>query len=173
MSIANSFSTLYRISPQWSAKVELVERNSGELFAMKSVSLPPELSKKCLLQRERDILALVANADCPFLQRLRCAFQSWSCAHLVTDLCPGGSLEALMEERGGIRFDERAGRFYLAEVVCALEFLHARLIIHADVKMGNIFLKRSGHIVLGDFDCAVQVSINYFMPSLKLCNIHS
>lgn len=159
-----SFSTLYRISPEWSAKVEIVEQTNGSeagsFFAMKSVAVPPEAQKKCVLRRERDILALTVNINCPFLQKIHCAFQSTSpdFAHLVTEVYPGGSLETFIEERGGIRFEERAGRFYLAEVVSALEFLHAKLIIHADVKAGNVFLKRSGHVVLGDFDCAVQVA---------------
>ena len=42
-------------------------------------------------------------------------------------------------------------RFYIAEVILAVENLHANGIIHRDIKPENILLSPSGHIVLCDF----------------------
>jgi serine/threonine protein kinase len=45
-------------------------------------------------------------------------------------------------------------RFYTAELVCALEVLHAHGIIHRDIKPANVLLTNDGHIVLADFGMA-------------------
>ncbi|PIC20522.1 hypothetical protein B9Z55_025694 [Caenorhabditis nigoni] len=46
---------------------------------------------------------------------------------------------------------ERDVRFYMSELVLAVEFLHKKMYIHRDIKRENIFVHRSGHIKLADF----------------------
>ncbi|CAO4386892.1 unnamed protein product [Caenorhabditis nigoni] len=46
---------------------------------------------------------------------------------------------------------ERNVRFYMSELVLAVEFLHKKMYIHRDIKRENIFVHRSGHIKLADF----------------------
>ncbi|CAO4386896.1 unnamed protein product [Caenorhabditis nigoni] len=43
---------------------------------------------------------------------------------------------------------ERDVRFYMSELVLAVEFLHKKTYIHRDIKRENIFVHRSGHIKL-------------------------
>ncbi|PIC11829.1 hypothetical protein B9Z55_028823 [Caenorhabditis nigoni] len=45
---------------------------------------------------------------------------------------------------------ERDVRFYMSELVLAVEFLHKKMYIHRDIKRENIFVHRSGHIKLAD-----------------------
>lgn len=48
-------------------------------------------------------------------------------------------------------FPEHVARFYITEVILALEFLHKHDIIYRDLKPENILLDREGHIKLTDF----------------------
>ncbi|KAL6640632.1 hypothetical protein ACP70R_021755 [Stipagrostis hirtigluma subsp. patula] len=58
------------------------------------------------------------------------------------------------------------GRFYAAEVVIALEYLHCQGIIYRDLKPENILLRRDGHISLTDFDlsCMTSCRPQVFLP---------
>ena len=49
------------------------------------------------------------------------------------------------------RLDEAAARFYIAEVVLAIESLHKKNIVHRDLKPENLMLDAAGHIKLADF----------------------
>ncbi|TWW81425.1 3-phosphoinositide-dependent protein kinase 1 [Takifugu flavidus] len=55
-------------------------------------------------------------------------------------------------------FDETCTRFYSAEIVCALEYLHNKGIIHRDLKPENILLSEDMHIQITDFGTAKQLS---------------
>lgn len=49
------------------------------------------------------------------------------------------------------RFDEARARFYSAEVILALMFLHRHFIVYRDLKLDNILLDAEGHCKLADF----------------------
>jgi len=49
------------------------------------------------------------------------------------------------------RFSEDRARFYIAEVILALDYLHRHNIIYRDLKPENILLSLDGHIKLTDF----------------------
>lgn len=42
-------------------------------------------------------------------------------------------------------------RFYLAEMVQAIEFLHNHNILHRDLKPENVLLNSDGHVAITDF----------------------
>ena len=68
---------------------------------------------------------------------------------MVMEYEPGGDLYHLLEEWNF--FPEDIAKTYTAEVVLALEYLHANKIIHRDLKPDNILLGADGHIRLTDF----------------------
>ncbi|RUS18288.1 kinase-like domain-containing protein [Endogone sp. FLAS-F59071] len=61
----------------------------------------------------------------------------------------GGDLSSLLQVFSS--FSEEMARMYIAEVVLALEYLHANGITHRDLKPDNILLTSEGHIKLTDF----------------------
>lgn len=65
------------------------------------------------------------------------------------EFVPGGELFTYLRNRG--RFSSAAGIFYSTEIVCAIDYLHAKEIVYRDLKPENILLDREGHIKLTDF----------------------
>ncbi|PKA51098.1 Phototropin-2 [Apostasia shenzhenica] len=138
--------------------VHLVElKGTGELFAMKA------MDKKVMMNRnkvhraciEREIYSLI---DHPFLPTLYSSFQTTTHVCLITDFCPGGELFALLDRQPMKIFKEEAARFFAAEVVIGLEYLHCLGIIYRDLKPENILLQKDGHIMLTDFDLSFLTS---------------
>ncbi len=85
----------------------------------------------------------------PFIVRLRYAFQTQDKLFLICDYCPGGDLSQYLEiER---QFSEEKARFYILEILLAIESLHERDIIFRDLKPDNVVLDDDGHALLTDF----------------------
>ncbi|RKP40282.1 kinase-like domain-containing protein, partial [Dimargaris cristalligena] len=131
-------------------KVFLVQHKlSGQYYAMKAIhkAFVTEDTRNIELTRaERTILEDVQH---PFIVRLFYAFQTDHRLYLILEYIPGGELfHHLYHE---CMFPERVARFFIAEVVCALEHLHTLGIIYRDLKPENCLIDREGHLVLTDF----------------------
>jgi len=50
-------------------------------------------------------------------------------------------------------FTEEAVRFWIAELGCALRYIHQQGVVHRDVKPDNVLLDNEGHVHLADFVC--------------------
>ncbi|XP_062201792.1 serine/threonine-protein kinase D6PKL2-like [Phragmites australis] len=110
-------------------------------------------NKEGRARTEREILEAV---DHPFLPRLYGVAEGdrWSC--LLTEFCPGGDLHVLRQRQPHRRFSEAAVRFYAAEVVAALEYIHMVDIVYRDLKPENVLVRADGHIMLTDFDLSLK-----------------
>lgn len=53
-------------------------------------------------------------------------------------------------------FHEAAVRFWIAELGCALRYIHKQGIVHRDVKPDNVLLDSEGHVHLADFVCRLK-----------------
>ncbi|XP_038695548.1 serine/threonine-protein kinase KIPK2-like [Tripterygium wilfordii] len=108
-------------------------------------------------QTEREILRML---DHPFLPTLYSQFTSDNLSCLVMEYCPGGDLHVLRQKQPGRNFPEPAARFYVAEVLLALEYLHMLGIVYRDLKPENILVREDGHIMLTDFDLSLRCSVS-------------
>ncbi|BBH09923.1 phototropin 2 [Prunus dulcis] len=138
--------------------VHLVElQGTGELYAMKAMEKSIMLNRNKVHRAciEREIISLL---DHPFLPTLYTSFQTSTHVCLISDFCCGGELFALLDKQPMKLFKEDSARFYAAEVVIALEYLHCLGIVYRDLKPENILLQKDGHVVLTDFDLSFITS---------------
>ncbi|KAG5538726.1 hypothetical protein RHGRI_019325 [Rhododendron griersonianum] len=128
-------------------------------FAMKVMDKASLASRKKLTraQTEREILQLL---DHPFLPTLYTHFETDRFTCLVMEYCPGGDLHTLRQRQPGKHFSEYAARFYAAEVLLALEYLHLLGVVYRDLKPENVLVRDDGHIMLSDFDLSLQCAVS-------------
>ncbi|KAJ1907782.1 Serine/threonine kinase [Tieghemiomyces parasiticus] len=108
-------------------KVRIVERrDTKKLYALKYISKAECIRMEALTNvfRERDILE---DVDHPFVCNLRFAFQDEEYMYMVIDLMMGGDLRFHITRR---RFIENVIRFWIAEMACAIRYLHSQGIVH-------------------------------------------
>ncbi len=88
----------------------------------------------------------------PGIVRLYYTFQDENSLYYVLDLCSGGELLGILKRRG--TFDVECTRFYGAQILDAIRYMHSRGVIHRDLKPENVLLDDNMHIKITDFGTA-------------------
>ena len=128
--------------------IQVRKRDSGNVYALKVLNKEDLLHSNQVqsTKAERRVLEVVNH---PFIVKLHFAFQTDDKLCLVMDFINGGELFTYINREK--RFSEARTRFYAAEIILALEYLHEMDIIYRDLKPENILLDSHGHIRLTDF----------------------
>jgi serine/threonine protein kinase len=85
---------------------------------------------------------------------------------MLLEYVVGGELFSHL--RKAVRFANDVAKFYSAEIVLALEYLHSKNIVYRDLKPENILLDSSGHIKITDFGFAKVVEDRYYNNMLMI-----
>ena len=155
---ADSFEKLKVIGRGDVGKVYLCRLKGTELYFAMKVMRKDEMIKRNKVKRvltEREILSTV---DHPFIATLFCSFQTQESLYFVLEYCAGGEFFRVLKKQPSKTLPESTVRFYAAEVLLALEYLHLQGFIYRDLKPENILLHHTGHIRLTDFDLSKQSS---------------
>lgn len=129
------------------------------------------------IRNERSTLGAVAGH--PFITTLITTFADRECLYMLVcaitrskisiyktdnlqlDFCPGGEVFTYL--RRARRFNESTSRFYGAEIVLILEYLHeVEGIAYRDLKPENILIDAEGHLKLVDFGFAKKIEESKF-----------
>uniref|UniRef100_A0A671PBD4 non-specific serine/threonine protein kinase n=1 Tax=Sinocyclocheilus anshuiensis TaxID=1608454 RepID=A0A671PBD4_9TELE len=131
-------------------------KSSDKVFAMKILNKWEMLKRAetACFREERDVLV---NGDCQWITRLYYAFQDDNFLYLVMDYYVGGDLLTLLSKFED-RLPEDMARFYLAEMVLAIDSVHQLHYVHRDIKPDNILLDMNGHIRLADFGSCLKLT---------------
>nr|XP_033770218.1 3-phosphoinositide-dependent protein kinase 1 [Geotrypetes seraphini]XP_033770219.1 3-phosphoinositide-dependent protein kinase 1 [Geotrypetes seraphini]XP_033770221.1 3-phosphoinositide-dependent protein kinase 1 [Geotrypetes seraphini] len=127
------------------------ELATGRDYAIKILEKRHIMKEKKVLYvtREKDVMS---HLDHPFFVKLYFTFQDELKLYFGLSYAKNGELLKYIRKIGS--FDETCTRFYTAEIVCALEYLHGNGIIHRDLKPENILLSEDMHIQITDFGTA-------------------
>lgn len=101
---------------------------------------------------------LLSRLNCPFIIRLYGAFQDPQHLFMLLEYAIGGELFTYLRRAG--RFPLGTTKFYAAEIVCALEYMHGLNIVYRDLKPENLLLDARGHIKIADFGFAKVIPDN-------------
>jgi len=124
------------------------KKGTNEIYALKALKKRQLIVKRQLKYAigEANVLKKSRN---PFILALHFAFQTREYMYFVLDYCSGGDLSLHLIDKG--KFTEDEARFYVAELVLAIEYLHSIDVIYRDLKPENILVDTDGHIKLADF----------------------
>eukprot|EP00177_Eucheuma_denticulatum_P002921 GFKZ01005247.1.p1 GENE.GFKZ01005247.1~~GFKZ01005247.1.p1 ORF type:complete len:506 (-),score=74.63 GFKZ01005247.1:634-2151(-) len=130
-------------------------RDTDKLYAMKVLTKEEMISRNKVkrVMTEREILA---TANHPFIVTMYASFQTADRLCFVMEYCAGGEFFRVLQRQPKKRLKEDAVRFYAAEVILALEYLHHMGFIYRDLKPENILMRENGHLALTDFDLSKQ-----------------
>ncbi|XP_024425263.2 myotonin-protein kinase isoform X1 [Desmodus rotundus] len=139
-------------------------KQTGQVYAMKIMNKWDMLKRgevSCF-REERDVLV---NGDRRWITQLHFAFQDENYLYLVMEYYVGGDLLTLLSKFGE-RIPAEMARFYLAEIVMAIDSVHRLGYVHRDIKPDNILLDRCGHIRLADFGSCLKLRPDGTVQSL-------
>jgi len=188
------FQIIRRVGRGDVGSVHLVRlKGTNVLYAMKVLE-KAEMVERNKLHRVRTEDTILSAVDHPFVATLFTSFQTSTSLHFVMEVrargralpriacspvrrapqfCAGGELFELLHKQPNKRFSEAHARFYTAEVLLALQYLHLLGFIYRDLKPENVLLQGSGHVLLTDFDLSFCASSRpHVLPSPASSPMH-
>eukprot|EP00756_Hemistasia_phaeocysticola_P037531 Hpha_TRINITY_DN16702_c5_g1::TRINITY_DN16702_c5_g1_i1::g.76545::m.76545/K04456/AKT; RAC serine/threonine-protein kinase len=136
--------------------IKVREKATGSIYVCKVLE-KQAIVKHRMLHEVRKESSLLQTAVHPFIVDLVYAFQTRDKLFLVMEFLSGGELFYHMMNEPTKRFTEDRARFYAAQLVLAVGYLHELRIIHCDLKAENCVLTRLGFLKLTDFGFATAV----------------
>lgn len=132
---------------------KVIHRLSNTIYAMKIIPKTPIIQNKLLryILSEKNISIRLSH---PFISKTYNSFQSKTRLYLLMQYCPFGDFgEYLLIEK---RIEETIAKYFLCEIILAIEELHKNNIVYRDLKPENILFDEEGHAVLTDFGLAKE-----------------
>ncbi|KAL8714744.1 MAG: hypothetical protein Q9220_001257 [cf. Caloplaca sp. 1 TL-2023] len=124
--------------------------HGGQTYALKIVKAT--MAQKKMEEKFRTELQIHAKMRHPNIVEFHRAFTFKENTYVVLELCPNGSVQDMVRARRGISLPEI--RRLVIQLCGAIKYMHARNVIHRDLKMGNLFLDHELNVKIGDFGLA-------------------
>ncbi|XP_010539223.1 PREDICTED: mitogen-activated protein kinase kinase kinase YODA-like [Tarenaya hassleriana] len=143
------------------------DRESGEMCAMKEVTLFPDdsKSKESAQQLNQEIAMLICLRHPNIVRYYGSETKIGEKLYIYLEYVSGGSIYKLLQEYG--KFGENAIRSYTQQILSGLAYLHSKNTIHRDIKGANILVDPNGRVKLADFGTAKHITGQYCSLSFK------
>ncbi|PPQ80556.1 hypothetical protein CVT25_001590 [Psilocybe cyanescens] len=136
--------------------IDAVYKKNNKHYALKVLNKAQLVKKKVIRSAmvEKDALIALGTRPNPHpgVIRLHHCFQDSTHLYFALDLATNGDLKVLVQRLGSISLD--CARYYTAQLVDAIQYLHESGVAHRDIKPENILLDSDMRIKLADFGCA-------------------
>ncbi|KAG6574745.1 PLK/PLK-UNCLASSIFIED protein Kinase [Phytophthora cinnamomi] len=133
---------------------ELKCEQTGKVYAGKVVA-KSSLVKPKAKQKFTSEIKIHKSLHHPQVVQFEHFFEDSDNAYILLELCRNQSLSDLVRRRK--RLSESEVRFYMRQLVDGLAYLHENLVIHRDLKLGNLFLTTDMRLKIGDFGLATRL----------------
>ncbi|XP_063902161.1 cAMP-dependent protein kinase catalytic subunit alpha-like isoform X2 [Zophobas morio] len=157
----NHFTVVKQIGSGSFGRVYLCKHKvTGELVVIKALDkrFVVKTKQESQVMEEKHILKLLGQHGCPFTVKALASFQDLYMLYFVMEYIAGGELFAHLEAARHHRFSEKRARYYVAELILALKYMHEKEhIVYRDIKPENMLLDKKGHLKLIDFGFAKQL----------------
>ena len=143
--------SISRIGAVFLARQERPHRYVAVKVIHRELARDPETWQVFLarFQREADATANLEHANIVPIHEFG---ETGDLAYLIMPYYPEGSLATRLEQQGPLPLTQTVQ--YVEQVAAALDYAHARRIIHRDVKPANMLVHPDGRVMLGDFGIA-------------------
>lgn len=108
-----------------------------------------EMHKKNQIVHVRTEKEFLQSIQHPFIVNLLSSFQDTKHLYLEMEFLVGGDLMSQLIKKD--IFTEYEAKFYTAQIISAIEYVHSKGCIHRDIKPDNILIDKDGFIKLSDF----------------------
>ena len=127
------------------------EIKTGKIVAVKKIK-KESLVKNNQIIHIRNEQLFMSKVKSPWVVELKASFQEDDFLFLIMEFLPGGDFMNLLIKKD--KLTEEEAKFYIAELILAVECVHKLDCIHRDIKPDNILIDKDGHIKLSDFGLA-------------------
>lgn len=145
----DAYENVYDVKKGGFSRVKLVRRaGTKETFAMKLTNIHRAFDEGQVghTLSEKEVLAKVKH---PFVNRLYATFRDDTYVYFLLEFVPGGELfDVIKRER---KLCQDHAKFYAANVIAAVEYLHSQNVAFRDLKSENLLLDRRGYLKVIDF----------------------
>ena len=137
-------------------------KKTKEIVAIKKIKKSVLLQKN-QIKHTRDEQDFLSKIKSDWIVELKYSFQEGDFLYLIMEYLPGGDLMNLFIKKDTLTEEE--AKFYICEIILAIESIHNLNCIHRDIKPDNILIDKKGHIKLSDFGLA-KIADNIFKEDI-------
>ncbi|KAJ9053515.1 Serine/threonine-protein kinase plk1 [Entomophthora muscae] len=133
---------------------EVFDSSNGQRYCCKAIwkkAIKTENEK----DKIRSEIRINSNLKHERIVTLHSCFEDDEFVYIILEICDKQSMMELLRRRK--QLTEEEVRYYLLQIIDAMEYCLSKRVIHRDLKLGNVFIDSDMTIRVGDFGLATQL----------------